>query len=180
MSYSAAAIRSAISDVLEGAHGTVRTLTVGVFGSDVFDGQHGSTQKAKTLQVTHGFDVQIGRLTSHEASPVGAIGSYRIAQADIVVDVVTKLATVVELDRRDTALAAVLSDLEQGAQALGFPGNLTTNAAATATGIVSGMLLGPGGEGAPTVDQLSEDWAKQEIRCRISATALINITQSVS
>jgi hypothetical protein len=179
VSYSAAAIRAAIKDVLEGAIGSVRTMVDGQMLSGVFEGQADQARKAKSLHsATHRFDVRIGRLAQHEASPVSAIGSYRLARADIFVDVTTKTATQVQEDARDDVLASVLSDCEQAAQALSYPANVEQSAALEATGIVSGMLTGPGGEGSPVVEEPQQDWEKQEIRTRISAGCVLRIEQN--
>lgn len=179
MSFSAAAVRRAIRDVLEGASGTLRTVEADVMTSGVFAGQHPAAQKAKALLADHRFDVRIANLRRHEASPVAAIGSYRLALADIFVEVTTKTATVVQLTERDETLAAIASDMDDAIQAIAFPGNAAQTAALEATGIVSGMLTGPGGEGVPEWSEVSQDWDAQMIRSRISATATLRIRQSV-
>jgi hypothetical protein len=182
VSYSAAAIRRAITDVLTGAVGAVRTVAAGQMLSGVFEGQADAARRAKTLHsADHRFDVRIGRLTQHESSPAGGRGSsYRIARADIFIDVTTAAGTAVQLADRDTLLADILSDCETAAQALAYPRNVEQTAALAATGIVSGLLTGPGGEGIPSVEEPQQDWDKQEIKTRISASALLQITQAVS
>ncbi len=180
MSYDAAAIRDAIRDVLTGALGSVRSMAGRDMDAGVFEGQNDSARHAKALLNTHRFDVRIGRLRSHESSPVGAIGSHRIAVADITVSVLTATATVVQLTERDELIADVLSDLEQASQALSFPGNLRASDAGNATGIVSGLMLGPGGEGYPEVAEVSQDWQAQEIRSSITGQILILVSQSTA
>lgn len=179
MSFNAAAVRRAIRDVLEGASGTVRTVASGTMVSGVFEGQQDAAQKAKTLLAEHRFDVRLASLRNHEASPVGAIGSYRLARVEIFVEVLTATRTVVQIDARDTLLAAIASDMDEAIQALAFPANVATTAALAATGIVSGLLTGPGGEGVPEWTEVAQDWERQEIRSRISASATLRIEQDV-
>lgn len=175
----AAAIRAAITDVLEGSIGSVRTMLDGQMLSGVFEGQADGARKAKTLHsAEHRFDVRIGRGRQHEASPVGAIGSYSLKVYDIFVDVTTKTATQIQEDARDEVLATVVADVEQAAEALSFPANVEQSAALEATGIVSGMLLGPGGDGEPECGEPQQDWDKQEIRTRISASAIIRVRRN--
>jgi hypothetical protein len=179
VSYPAAAIRSAIKDVLEGSVGSVRTMVGGQMLSGVFEGQADQARKAKTLHsATHRFDVRIASVRQHESSPVSAIGSYALKRADIFIDVTTKTATQVQEDKRDEVLSAVLSDCEQVAQALSYPTNVEQSAALAATGIVSGMLTGPGGEGSPVVEEPLQDWEKLEIKTRISAGCILRIEQN--
>jgi hypothetical protein len=142
-----------------------------------YDGQADQATNAKILHsATHRFDVQIGRLESHPASPVGAAGSYRLATAPIEIRVQTKTATQVQLSARDELLATLSSDLELAAQALCMPGNVAATSALAATGIVSGMLAGPGGEGFPVSEIEQQDWERLRITSRISASAIFLIT----
>jgi hypothetical protein len=177
VSFSAGPIRDAIRDVLIGAVGSVRVVPEDRMAANVFAGQTDTSQHARGLLNTHRFDVRIARLRNHESSPVAQIGSYRIAEADIVIDVLTVTKTVAQEDERDTVLATIASDMDDAIQALAFPTNVTQSAALEATGIISGMLLGPGGEGVPEWAEVSQDWKAQEIRSRITCSALLRVHQ---
>src|SRR6185503_10435744 len=127
----------------EGTIGAHRPVTSGKFLRGTFETQPAQAARAKELQTStarHRFDVQIGALEDHSATPVSTIGSRRIAQCTIIVRVTSKLATAVQADQRATDIAAILDDCEMAARALARPGNLATTSASVATGIVGGCL----------------------------------------
>lgn len=188
MSYDAAAIRLVIAQVLEGTAGTLRTVTGGLFLRGVHEGQTDLAQRARAMRTTeideapvavNRFDVKLGKLKNHEASPSAALGSYRLCELPVTIEVVTHSKSVIRDSARDASLAELHSILDTALQALHCPGNLSFTAAPafTPTGVVSGMLLGAGGEGAPECEVVSEDWTKNILRSRISGGVLVEITQ---
>lgn len=181
MSYAAAAIRQAVTDVLNGARGVTRVVAAGNMLAGVHEGQTATQRKALALHgATHRYDVELTRLRSHEASPAGGTSNYRLARLNIAITVTTAAKAVIREDARGTVLAAIMSDLETAAQALAYPGNLEFTAALVPTGIVSGLLSGPDGEGRfPECDIVSQDWAHQLITSRITASCVVNIAQAV-
>lgn len=176
MALSAANIRQAIVDVLEGSSGTYTAVLVGKFVNDVVEGMTDDALGAKVLQTStadHHFDVVLGPLTTHEASPQANRSSSRIAQMLVTLPVYSRLPTTTETATRDTALGAFASDLEDAAQALGTPGNLTATAAAGTTNIISGLMRGLDNRGMPDVvieEMFDKRWMRAEIRGSILLT----------
>ena len=186
MSYPVAAIRQAIREVLEGTTGSVRTVTAGKFLSGVFEGQTDLQQRSRALRKTadpenpewvHRFDVRLGRMTNHESTPVAAIGNHRIVSLPVTISVTTHTQARILDDRRDEVLALINSDLDTAVQALTWPGNLTQTFAAVATNIVSGLMLGPEGNGYPSLEVTEEDWEKSLIRSLLGGSVLLVVTQ---
>lgn len=185
MSYSAAALRQAIREVLEGTLGTARTVTAGKFLSGVFEGQTDLQQRSRVLRKTdaetpewvHRFDVRLGQMRNHDSSPVAAIGSHRIVFIPITISITTHTQSRILDDRRDEVLAMVNSDLDTALQALTWPGNLDQTFSALPTNIVSGMMLGPEGQGYPTAEVTEEDWDKQLLRSLLGGSCLVQVQQ---
>jgi hypothetical protein len=184
VSYDAAAIRLVITQVLQGTAGTLRVVAPGQFLAGVHGGQTDLAQRSRANrhiagEVVHRFDVKLGRLKDHVASPSGALGPYRLCVLPIEINVLTHTKSVVRDDARDALLAELNSDLDTALQALHCPGNLSFTAAPASapTGIVSGMLLGAAGEGAPDAEITEESWDKNLLRSRISGGVLVEITQ---
>lgn len=181
MAFPAAAIRNAIAEVMEGKIGTTRTVDAEVFLRGVFDGQGDFAAKAKAQQKSdarHRFDVQLGPMRPHGASPVSANASNRLVIVPIRIDITTATATKVQFTDRDTTLADIASDSDDAIQALHFRGNLLTDHAGTATNIASGMLLGDGGDGSPQWEITQQDWQRNLVRSRISGAVIVSITQA--
>lgn len=175
-------IRKAIRELLEGSLGQTseRNIEPGVFKYGTFDGQPQTAEQAHALQTDYGrnwFNVALGRVTRNASTPATALGSYRLADMEVTIEVTTKAPTTVEQDERDEALAAVGVDLEQACAALGYPGNLETDASGDETQIVGGALVGPLGS---DVDyRATPDWNAGLIRSRIAAIATVQIAQEV-
>lgn len=183
MSYPAAAIRTAVRQVLEGASGSVRTLPGSVFRAGVHEGKRAQAKAAKLMHsCDHRFDVQLGRMRNHPSTPVAANGPTRVVILDVTIDVYTRTKSVVRDEARDEVLALIASDLERAAQALHYPNNLATTAApeATYTRIVGGLLFGPGADGSPELTPVSSDWDAMTIRSRIAASAILDLTQATA
>ena len=184
MAINAANIRTSIIELLEGDIGSIRTLTAAEFKFGVFEGQSVTAQQAKTLDTStgvHWFDVQLGSLTRHPASTHSALHSRRIARLDVTIPVWTRLSSTVQETQRKSDLANIESDLDDAVQALHYPDNLQQTAAAGATNIISGLLLGPGEQAGPPEWSLVElDWEDQLARHVIRGSALLNISQATS
>ena len=183
MAYSATAIRTTCIELLEGTIGTTRTVTAAKFKHGAFRGQPDQALIAKTIQTTtgrHWFDVVIGKLMNHPSTSVSATGNRRIGIIDVRFDLWTHLSTTAQESQRKTDLAAIESDADMAIQAMHFPDNVKQTSAAVVTNIVSGMLFGPGGNGAPVWQEDEQDWrGLQVLRSHIEATAILTITQAV-
>jgi hypothetical protein len=70
------------------------------------------------------------------------IGNLALYDLELRVRVVRTIDRTMQINdtMRDAAKALAFQDADVLAQALGFPGNLSTTAAATATGIISGLF----------------------------------------
>ncbi len=163
-------IRQAIRDVLEGATGRYATRIAGMFVHGAFEGQPEQALAAAALKSPHSYDVVIGEVTPHEASPAGVIGSHSLKSVALKVRVSTRLPDAASEAKRITVTTGATADMDLAALCLGEPDALTTTAAGDATGIVSGLLRSPDGTGYPDVSEGQYDWpnhiATHEIRAR--------------
>ncbi len=174
MTYPAAAIRTAVAELLEGTIGSVRTVPAGTFLRGVFPGQPMQSQRAKAIQTStarHYFDVRLGPLRNNPSTPVGRIGTYELNDLDITITVTSKIAPVNMLTQRDTDLALIASDCKLAVKTLSYPHNLTATDAGVATSIVGGCLLGPEGSTSPTIAAGDERTSPEQlvvtvIQCR--------------
>ena len=181
MAYSAANIRTAIKELAQGSIGTTRVMTSNVFKYGAFDGQPvGATQAQAIHTSTHRFDVELGDLEDHEASPISAKAPTRYARLSISIPVWTHTPTTVDDAARRSMLAEIESDCDDLIQALHFRDNLGATAASGATNIISGQLLGPDGTGEPAWLLDFADWEQSLIRSQITAQATVAITQATS
>jgi hypothetical protein len=136
----AAAIIQAVRDVIEDAHGSVRTIADGTYEPGVYEQM---TSRAEAMQALGSprAEVAITSVARHEASPPPQ-GSFQLLALELEVRVVRPFALNEALDNDDRAalraVAAADGDVLQ--QALCWPGNLSQTAAGTSTGLVSGML----------------------------------------
>ena len=177
----AATIRRAVRDLLEGKTGVVRRVPVDAFGYASFDGQSETTQEARI--VIEGkrsvFDVQIKGYKNHAATPITIKASHRTVVADIQIPTWTLLRKYDQAFIRDQQRAEIEHDCDTAIQALCYPGNLTTSCDES-TNIVSGMLHGPDGYGAPTWSVIEEDWPTHRLRGVIEALAIIEVPQPIA
>lgn len=183
MSIAAAAIRTAITELLEGTIGTTRTVTANKFKSGAFEGQPIAATQAKTAITTynHRFDVRILSLRGkHGASPMSIKASHRIERATIEIPLWSHLASTVQDSSRATQREEIENECDMAIQALCYPGNLTQTSAAVTTGIVSGLLVGPDGSGVPTWTVIEENWQRHMLRSVIRASASLIITQAAA
>lgn len=180
--YSASAIRNAIKSLLEGDIGVVRTLPPHTFKYGVFDGQPAGATRAKANDpaYAHRFDCKIGGQRMHTSTPISANSSYKTVSVPVAIDIFTGLQSTSLSDRRDAQRNAIEDDIQLALQALEYPGNLTLDSNGNATGIVSGILMGPNGYGHPAFDVVSEDWKNLIHKSRISGAVVVVVDQRVS
>lgn len=177
-SYSPAAIRQAIREVLDGTLQGPIAVEEGAFAGDVFAGQSVTAQLAKlrqTFTARNRFDVRLLRKTTHPASPAGGHSNSEIAQVEVQIDIQTPTKTLVELEARDDVLQQIASDCNAAITTLRRPEILALTSAGVETGIVSGMLLGPGGDGLPQWELMTEDWDNLRIYSRVSGVVWVHI-----
>lgn len=136
----AAAIRTRVREVIEDSAGTLRTVPALRFLGELPTGLAVTEELRRSLEAPR-VNVSIKRAAPHPQTPL-SLGNVSLASYDFVVRVVRMIATLEQISDADSdaldALSMTDSDVLQ--QALGFPGNLTTTTAGTATDIVSGML----------------------------------------
>lgn len=164
-------IRTAIAEVLEAA------LTA-TFKRGVFPGQPLQAQQSMSMQDTvgvHWFDVQIADEEPHASSPVSARDPRRVLQLSITIPVTSHVATTAQDAERALKLSAIASDCDDAAQALSEPGALDETDDGDATGIVSGLMFGPGRSGTPTWRLVQEDWGAQLVRSAIVGSLIVNV-----
>lgn len=171
----AEAIRQVIRDTMEARRGSYVTSLRGLFEHGAFDGQPNAAQALAALDAQHAFDVEIGEIVSHEASPVGVIGSYRLASVALTLRVWTRLLSQNRETERVRVASECAADLELACQALAQPATLTTTADGAATGIVSGQLRGPNGTGYPEVAAGEYDWPAYVVTHEINARAIVRV-----
>lgn len=141
MAYVAAgAMQTRVREVLQSAAGNLRTITLGTFSGDMPEGLTDMEAARRSAIVAR---VE-ARMTGMSRSASAPTTLSNVAQYDVEMRVrVTRvLDRTAEIDdaTRDAAKAAAMRDADVLAQALGYPGNLSTTAAGTATGIISGLL----------------------------------------
>lgn len=177
MALQAANIRQTIIDVLESSVGNLQ-IDAGKFAFGVFEGQPTGAQQAKAVQsavAAHRFDVVLSPLRNSDATNVAVNAVRRICELDITIPIWTHVKTTAQEDERKTILASIESDCEDAIQVLAHPSNLTESAAAGATNIVSGMMLGPGGQGAPQYRTVDADWKTQLVKSEIVGTLIVTV-----
>lgn len=179
MTYKATAIRGAIKGVMEGRLGTVRTCPDGMFKYGVFDGQPLIATQALAIDIRfhHRFDIVFGPLRRHESTPVSTQSSFRMSRLAIEIPIWTTLATTVQLEARDAQRSLVAADASTAMEALTRPNALTVDNLGVPTGIVSGLLSGDG-DAYPEWGITSEDWTLGLLKSRITATAIVVISQA--
>ncbi len=175
----AANIERAIRDVMLGAHGLYATRMAGLFLHGTFEGQPEQAKAAYALKAKngdgHGFDVELGPLVPHEASPAGVIGTYRLATMQVAVKVTTRLPPANDKDARVAIRAKVMTDMSLAVLALGEPEAVRLTAAGDPTGIVAGLLRSPDGTGYPDIGPGEFDWLLHLATHEIRARAIVQI-----
>lgn len=141
MAYIAAsAIQTRVREVLQENAGTLRKVAASTFGGDLTEGV-GDPELARRGVTIARIEARMVNMKRSASSPP-TIGNLALYDSEWVVRVVRTLdrTTQIDDDTRDAVKALALLDADVLAQALGFPGNLTATTAATATGIVSGLM----------------------------------------
>lgn len=180
--YSPSVIRNAIKSLLLGEIGVVRTVPTSTFKYGTFEGQDATALRARVVDPAykHRFDVRIGGIMSHGATPVGAISPTKTVTVPVVIDIVTRLKATPLQDDRDDQRALAETNTQLALQALERPGNLLFDANDNPTGIVSGLLMGEGGQGHPRWSVVEEDWKRLNHRSRISGSVVVIVDQPQS
>jgi len=176
-------IRQMVEERLEGTSTAGnRAMSAGVFQNNVHSGKRLSAKQALAMNTgaTYSYDVKVGSLQNHEATPNSALANKRIAIAPVTITVWGKLATTVQDAQREADIEAMYAACEDAAQALAEPNTMTTTAGSAATGIITGRLGDASGAGTPVVEELVEDWDAGLMEQQITAGALLDITQAVT
>lgn len=154
MAFAAAAIRTAITEVIEGA---------GPFSYGAFTGMPADALMAKLRQMStgqHWFDVQITPERTSGSSTVPLGNSTYLMGLDVVITVWTGLATPAQATERDAVLAEIGDDCGDAARALARPGSMLATADDVATSIVGGCFAQP-----PRWRLLRQNWTASDAHC---------------
>ena len=176
-----AAVRTAVRELAEGTIGSSATVPVGLFAYGVYDEQPTQAQQALAAQVQdarHRFDVVVGRVARHPSSPVSALSKRRIVTLPVTVNIYTKLATTAQEAQRSADLERIPDDADTLIRALNRPHNLDATDGGVLTRVVSGMMLGPGGDGAPEWELIDEGRDKGVARSRITGACIVDVLQA--
>lgn len=136
----ASAIATRIREVLLQAAGTARTISTSRFDGDLPDGLD-QAEDARRAVTGARIEATIGDFRRSPASPpiTGDLIIYDFGVTVRVVRLIERAAQLTDSER-DAVHALAAEDVDVIRQALEYPGNLTETAAATSTGIVSGLL----------------------------------------
>lgn len=169
----------AITQLLEGTIGATRTVSSGVFLHGAHRNQSEQARQAKTLDsatASHFFDVELSPARSHEATPLSPSNS-RLIEIDVRIPIWSRGTPDIEhagilaaLSTRNTLKSTLRANMDTAVLALTWAGNLAQNAAAQATGIVSGRMFGQNGtdpERLPVEDDQEQNVLMSEITGRV-------------
>jgi hypothetical protein len=172
-------IRSVIADVLEGNLGAVR-VPPGVFQRGAFRAMPIEKQRTivKGCGARHMFDVRLANSSIHSSSPGSNLGSHEYRLREVVIECLTHKRTTLTDDDRTQILDYVDADGDEAVQALSDPGALEFTLAGEQTIVVSGVMMGPNGEGTPACPTADEAWAEDLVRWSIVGTLVLNIPQN--
>lgn len=162
-------IRTAIEELLEGTIGKTRTVTANtvVSGHQPWHGQ---------ILVHPRIDIKVEEMRQHEASPVSALASYRLATVRVTIDMFHELKAPCVESQRNTVRENAMLHADTCLQALRYPNNLRATNAGALTTIVSGCFI----EGSWTTIREDLDAAPPRIWSRITGTIICRVTQAVS
>jgi hypothetical protein len=169
------AIHAAIREVLDGVFAGTRDIAPGTYqvGSPDAKASHAMSLTAPT------YEIEIPSVERHGAAPMSTGAAHSIETINLDITFTYALPAVVDVSERYATQAAMMQNANLAIQALTHQGNLTTTDGGTATGIVSGMLFGPGGMGYASVDH-DRDWAALVGKTTIHASAVVIVTQATS
>ncbi|GAG52627.1 unnamed protein product, partial [marine sediment metagenome] len=130
------------------------------------------------LLVNTTYDVTFGRAIQHEASPVSSIGSHKIEEIAVTINLYHELASNVQEAARTEVRDRVMYTGDRIKQVLTRPDNLSETAGSVATGIISGMLIPRDLEHTKGI----EDWdaSPPRIKSQITGRMLVHVTQPTS
>ncbi len=169
MTLAAEPIRTVVIEVLE-------DVLPDTFAYGAFAGQPIEAQQAMAMQTAvnaHVFDVELVNEQVHASSPLSAKHSRRVMQLDVAIQLISHVPTTAQETERALILNAIASDCDDAAQLLAEPGTLEATDAAAVTGIVSGMMFGPGRAGVPTWQLVNADWEQQLVRSVINGSIVV-------
>lgn len=134
-----------LREVIETGAGTLRTTTAGKFSGDLPPGLSLDEESRRALLDTDARSVPVeSRVTSVKRSPASppVIGNIALYDVEVEVRAVYPVVTASTLTdaTRDALAGLAYTHADTLAQALGYPGNLTTTSAGSSTGLVSGLL----------------------------------------
>lgn len=141
MAYLAAsAIQTRVREVIQGAAASLRAITPGTY---LGDSPEGEDDMGKARAAIEGARVE-ARVTRQSRSPsngsiMSNVALYEQEWRVRVIRILTRTSQISDTTR-DAVKALAMQDADVLSQALGFPENLKTTTAGTATGIVSGLL----------------------------------------
>lgn len=141
MSYIAAAqILTRIREVLEDSVGTLRTVPTNRFKGDAPEGLSEDALRIRAASFARTEASIVAMRPSPSTPPI--IGNVLIDEIDVQVKIARTIEPISQIDddTRVALQALALTDADVVRQALGFPGNLSTTTAGTATDLVSGLL----------------------------------------
>ena len=165
----AAALTTAIAEILTGSIGATRTVPAGTYLEGVHDGSNEAQMNQRSL-VKPRFAI---RLENPKRS--GAVGP---STADrVIIEMGVKITftylapqEILTAGRREIEATAI-DNAETARRALEWPGNLTQTSAATATGLISGCLVYDAGR------QARVNWRQRIYQRELSFTARVLDTQ---
>lgn len=175
MALDAKAIARAIRNLLNGELRSVRSIGIETFQEGSDEGAANIAQ-AKTLPT---FKIVFGDISDHVASPMSNTASRALLVIGVVIILTHAIPSVVEDD--EDAQSTALNDAELVLKAIQWPGNLSDDGefAPFPTGIIDGLLVGPGGEGRPSATR-ETDFDALTITTTISASAIVDVHQEIS
>lgn len=172
MTYNPTNIRTAIIETIEAA---------GSFSYGAFTGMPDDALGAKTVQTStaqHWFDVVLTPSRANASSNVVAGMRRRLIAIDIRIPVWSRLPTPVQESSRSSVVEDVAAECGTVARALAAPGALAETDAGSATGLVSGCMLGSDGRGTPDWMYMREDWERRVLRSEIRGSVTVRSTSS--
>jgi hypothetical protein len=182
-------VRQAGRDVVEGAMGPYASRLAGLFLYNAVDGTYQPNAHVPLGEPTS-YDIELGELGPHEASPMAARGTYRLASLLVTFRFVTKIPPnqlhskppQTDHDIRDIIAAGITERLDLIAQSLATPECVTYTAAAEPTGIISGLMRSPDGNGFPEVSAGVWEWGTppepRRVTHEIRARAIVQIDRA--
>lgn len=130
-----------IREVIEDGAGTLRPVTDTRFAGNLPEGLDDEEAMRRTLGISAPVEAAIVGIKRSASSPP-VLGNYALYELEILVKVMRMISPLEHLDDDSRVLlqSYAIEDADVLAQALEYPGNLTTTTAGFATQIVSGML----------------------------------------